>query len=237
MVIHEHSYKGMRLSSVIHRARLRNIIEVMRSLSLPPTATIADFGCSNGFFLSVLLDSIPEARSMELFGFDHSRELLVAAQSKDFPNAQFHYVDLNARPAEPHATFDVVTCFETLEHVGNMPNAMEKLLASCKTGGTIVISVPNEIGIPGLMKYVGRKVGRPKPYGAFFENQSELRYIWHLITGKSTATFRSTTAVSWGPHLGFDWRLVENYLSNSDSCEIVRRHNLVFGLIFVLRKG
>ena len=236
MVVHEKSYKGMRLSSMIHRARLRRLLEVVRSLSIPAAAKIADFGCSNGFFFAELRSSIPEARSMHLFGFDHSRELLEAARSRELQNAAFDYVDLNAEPAKSHPTFDVVTCFETLEHVGNIQNAIDRLLASCKRSGTIVISVPNEIGLPGLVKYVGRRVLRRKPYGSFFDDQSELQYVWYLISGRPITTFRNSDARGWGPHLGFDWRVVENYLIGSDSCQIAMKHNLFFGLVFVVRK-
>ncbi len=237
MFVHEQSYKGNRLSSMIHRARLSKILEVLRSLSLPAAGTIADFGCSNGFFFSALLQSMPEVRSMHLFGFDHSRELIASAKSKNLKNATFEYFDFNSAPIGPLRTFDVVTCFETLEHIGNIRNALDTLLVHCKDGGKIVLSVPNESGIPGLLKFLGRKVGRRKPYGYFFVNQSQLRYLWHLITGKSTAIFRNASADGYGPHLGFDWRIVENYLSTTETCELVMKHNLFFGFIFVVRKS
>ena len=209
----------------------------MRSLPLSPSDTIADFGCSNGFFFSVLLQSIPELRSMNLFGFDHSRELLAAAKARNLKNASFEYIDLNAVPGKSCRTFDIVTCFETLEHVGNIQRAIENLLASCASGGTIVLSVPNELGIPGLLKYVGRKVGRKNPYGNFFNNQSELRYVWHLIAGKPIAQFRSAEAEGWGPHLGFEWNVVENHLMTSHLCRITAKYNQFFGVILVVRKS
>lgn len=146
-----------------------------RSLSLPRTAAVADFGCSNGFFFAELLRALPEAGSLRLFGFDHSTELLAAARSRNIGNAVFDYVDLNAPPRarDRERLFDVVTCFETLEHVGNVHNAIDTLLAACRPGGALLISVPNEIGLPGLLKYAARKVLRRRPYEEFFRARAK----------------------------------------------------------------
>ena len=209
----------------------------MRSLSLPARAAVADFGCSNAFFFAELLRALPEAGSMRLFGFDHSTELLASARARNIDNAVFDYVDLNEPPRTRERLFDVVTCFETLEHVGNVPNAIETLLASCKAGGTLLISVPNELGLPGLLKYGARKVFRRRPYESFFREQSESRYVWRLLTGRSISVFRDPHADGWGPHLGFDWRVVLGHLNESPACRVLRVDSLVFGYILVARRA
>ena len=236
MFVHESSYKGLHPFSFFHRTRLRRVVETMRSLSLPARAAVADFGCSNAFFFAELLRSLPEAGSMRLFGFDHSTELLAAARSRNIDNAVFDYVDLNEPPRTRERLFDVVTCFETLEHVGNVRNAISTLLASCKAGGALLISVPNELGLPGLLKYSARKVFRRKPYEDFFREQSETRYLWHLLTGQSISVFRDPDADGWGPHLGFDWRLVLDHLNESNACRVLRVASLVFGYILFARR-
>ena len=236
MFVHESSYKGLHPFSFFHRTRLRRVVETMRSLSLPARAAVADFGCSNAFFFAELLRALPEAGSMRLFGFDHSTELLAAARSRNIGNAVFNYVDLNEPPRTRERLFDIVTCFETLEHVGNVRNAIETLLASCKAGGTLLISVPNELGLPGLLKYSARKVFRRKPYEDFFREQSEPRYVWHLLTGQSISVFRDPDADGWGPHLGFDWRVVLGHLNESNACRVLRVASLVFGYILVARR-
>ena len=235
--VHESSYKGIHPFSFFHRTRLRRVVETMRSLSLPARAAVADFGCSNAFFFSELLHALPEAGSMRLFGFDHSSELLAAARSRNLDNAVFDYVDLNEPPRTREHLFDVVTCFETLEHVGNVPNAIETLLAACKPGGALLISVPNELGLPGLLKYSARKVFRRRPYESFFREQSESRYVWRLLTGQSISVFRDPDADGWGPHLGFDWRVVLDHLNQSPACRVLRVDSLVFGYIIVARRA
>ena len=236
MFVHESSYKGLHPFSFFHRTRLRRVVETMRSLSLPASAAVADFGCSNAFFFAELLRALPEAGSMSLFGFDHSTALLAAARSRNINNAVFDYVNLNEPPRTRERLFDVVTCFETLEHVGNIRNAIDTLLAACKDGGTLLISVPNELGLPGLLKYSARKVFRRRPYENFFREQSEPRYVWHLVTGQAISVFRDPEADGWGPHLGFDWRVVLDHLNESQACRVLRVDSFVFGYIFVARK-
>ena len=236
MIIHESSYKGASLSSVVHRLRLQSIIRTIRSLSFPKDGQFADFGCSNGFLFEVLLNSIPDMRLMTIFGFDHSEELLEVARLRNLERAIFRYLDLNLPHPAFSAPFDLVTCFETLEHVGDTTNALKTLIAACKDGGTIVLSLPNETGIPGLIKYVGRRVLRRNPYGDFFDKRSELRYIWHLLVGKSIGMFRNPPAASWGPHLGFDWRSVDSHLRQNEICDITSRNSFFFGYIYVIKK-
>ena len=120
--------------------------------------------------------------------------------------------------------------------MGNVQNAIDTLLAACKPGGALLISVPNEIGLPGLLKYAARKVLRRRPYEDFFRGQSEARYVWRLLTGQSISAFRDPAADGWGPHLGFDWRVVLNHLNESNSCRIVRVDSLIFGYILVARR-
>ena len=236
MFVHEESYEGIRFSSVVHRARLAKILSLMRTLPFPLNGTIADFGCSNGFLFEVFRASIPEIRTMRMFGYDHSNELLDAARRKNIENTTFEHIDLNSTATKLGHRFDVVTCFETLEHVGSPVLTLNKLLESCKPNGTVVISVPREIGFAGLIKYLGRKLVRKNPYGDFFESRAELKYFWRLVVGKSIAEFRTPYAASWGPHLGFDWTIIKKYLDADRSWQIAELSSFFFGVIMVIRR-
>lgn len=118
-----------------------------------------------------------------------------------------------------------------------MANAIEKLLAACKPGGALLISAPNEVGLPGLLKYAARKVVRRRPYEGFFRGLSEARYVWALLTGRSITAFRDPAADGYGPHLGFDWRVVLDHLNRSQSCRVARVDSLIFGYVIVARKA
>lgn len=239
---HEESYKGPGLVSLLHRRRLSNLLKLFENIEIVKGGVLADFGCSNGYLLSVLQENFFQNSNYDFYGFDHSNELLELAKGKNLRNTKFHYINLNNIDDRWSNSFNIVLCLETLEHTGNYENALNTLYSSCKNGGTIIISVPNEKGIPGLFKYFGRKILRTNAYGNFFENQSEISYLTHLILNKSIDKFRDSDADGWGPHLGFDWKvfkntIVEKYLKTK-KLELIYTddHKLKFGYFYVLKK-
>lgn len=176
------------------------------------------------------------------YGFDHKEELLELGRKKNLMNTEFHLFDLNAVNPAYTGTFDVVTCFETLEHTGNYKNAFENLFLSCRSGGLLVMSIPNETGVPGILKFFGRKMKRYNVYGNFFEKKSEISYIMTLFLGGDIESFRDREATGWGPHLGFDYKKFESFLEKHyiswNRCALENRSNSIlnFNKIFIVRK-
>ena len=211
-VIHEKSYRGLGLPQLVHRSRLRRILRLVDDLDLPARGSLADVGCSNGFVLSQLKEHVLSGKDYALFGFDHSDELLRGARNKNIDGASFHRLDLNEINTSWRSRFDVITCFETLEHVGNYRHAMQNIVAMCRPHGMIVLSIPNERGVPGLLKYVARKLLRKEAYGEFFARQSEWDYVRRLLFNLPIDSFRNEGASGWGPHLGFDWKVFREHL-------------------------
>lgn len=209
------------------------------------SGSLADFGCSNGFIVSVLREKIFPDEKYELHGFDHSEKLLELAKSRGIPGAEFHFVDLNEADGLDdrwRGRFGIVTCFETIEHTGSFENAFETLYRACKTGGVILLSMPNEKGGPGLMKYLGRRVLQKRPYDDFFKDRSEYDYIRSLVMNKRLDEFRLPARAGWGPHLGFDWKVVRDFIENTYvethriDLLLKRRSFLNFNLFFAFRK-
>lgn len=241
-VVHEESYKGFGLAKIVHRNRLMKIKSLFEAFNILQNGVLADFGCSNGYILSIIQSQIINNASWKFYGFDHSEELLSQAKKKNLRNTEFVHFDLNTINKDYSDNFDIITCFETLEHTGNYRNALTNLYIACKIGGIILISIPNEKGLQGLLKYFARKIIRKKPYGDFFVTNSELKYIWHLITNKPIEVFRDAKATGWGPHLGFDYKLFENYLYENmiktEKCRILSQKNsfLNFNRLYVIEK-
>ena len=171
---HEESYEGPGLVSLLHRRRLSKLLKLFQEIEIEKGGVLADFGCSNGYLLSVLQENFFQDSTYNFFGSDHSNELLELAKVKNLPNTIFHYINLNNIGDRCNNSLNIVLCLETLEHTGNYENALDMLYSSCKIGGTIIISVPNENGIPGIFKYFGRNILRKNAYGNFFENQSAI---------------------------------------------------------------
>jgi SAM-dependent methyltransferase len=241
MWTHAASYKGFGPDKLIHRGRLGRIVKILKGLPLRPSGMWADFGCSDGFILEVVRNRVV-GEEWQLFGFDHSTAKLEEARKRVIPNTKFAVFDLNMRLTMSSNAFDVVTCFETIEHTGIYRNAFDNLVASTKEGGIIVVSVPREVGVPGIAKFVGRALIRRRPYRRFFENVSRFHYTVSLLTGRDIERFRDPSAKSWGPHLGFDYRNFEAYVMKNwlvtGCCALVSRELPFprFNVIYVFRK-
>lgn len=241
MWTHASSYTGLGPDKVIHRRRLAGILKILEGAGLGPSGRWADFGCSDGFILEVVRNHVV-GDGWQLFGFDHLTALLGEARKRNIAGAEFAVFDLTGPAPTVSNAFDVVTCFETIEHIGNYRSAFDNLVHAARAGGLIVVSVPREVGVPGIAKFVGRAVMRRQPYGNFFTGVSRLRYTAALLSGGDIERFRDPAVESWGPHLGFDYRNFEAYLTRqwvgTGRCELVRRDLPFprFNVIYVLRK-
>ena len=96
---------------------------------------LLDLGCSSGAFLQFL-----RGKSWNLFGIEMSAESAKQAQTKsgaeifvgDILDAQF--------PAE---SFDVITCFDVLEHLYEPRKIIERVTEWLRPGGIFYVLVPN----------------------------------------------------------------------------------------------
>lgn len=214
--LHENTYRMSYLGGAIHRLRLKKIIATLRGLGPVPGETWADFGCSSGFIIeTVMRDGGLSVR--HAVGFDYSWELLKIAKARGIENASFEYRDMNAPPPYDSNTgsFGLVTCFETLEHVADYQVAFQHLVEAARPGGFLFVTVPNETGLPGLLKFWGRLLTRRNPYGDFFKGNGPWPYIRALLTGSEIERFRRPSAKGYGPHLGFDFRRLVSYVDQA----------------------
>jgi SAM-dependent methyltransferase len=241
-VNHELSYRGVSLRAFLHRARLRAILSTLERAALGETGRVADFGCSNGFILSELRARRFPHPGWELWGFDHAPPYIEAARRRGIPGARFEPFDLDLPGDQPALAFELVLCLETLEHTGNYRNGLGKLARATRPGGYLLISVPNERGLPGVLKFFGRKVLMGKSYENFFRGKPQGPYVRALLSGADLETFRDPPRHGWGDHLGFDIARFESFLDEtllaSGSFELVlrRRPALGFGRLYMLRK-
>ena len=239
---HKESYKSLGIAAITHRSRLLGIICLIDDMKVVNRGKLADFGCSDGYIISLLQREVFLNKDWKFYGFDHSENLLSEARARNLPNAEFHFFQLNVFKSDRSNSFDIVTCFDTLEHTGNYKNAFVNLYSFCRTGGSIVVTIPDERGIPGLLEYVGRKTLRRNAYGNFYDGKSELKYVWSLILNRPIDVFRYPSAEGWGPHLGFDYKPFEDFLQEKflkkRKLEITYQGNptLNFSRLYLFRK-
>jgi SAM-dependent methyltransferase len=187
-------------------------------------ASIADVGCSNGYVTNL----ISEVCSGDVFGFDYLPEYIDQAQAR-YPHVRFRRADLNREVRWPQ-TFELVCCFETLEHAGDLTAALRNLAAAVQDGGTLIVSVPVETGIWGLAKFVAKTM-KGYPFDEIAVGRG--RYLQALLTGEDLSRFRGDR-YAWGTHFGFDWRALEKRIGQQ--WHVVKAYTSYGTRIIVARK-
>ncbi len=123
-----HAINPLRLAYVRDRTALRG-------------ARTLDVGCGGG-----LLSEALAAEGAEVTGIDLAAENIEAARAHAAAaGVQVHYecVDVAAVAAAQRARFDVVICFELLEHVPEPEAVVAACAAALKPGGTALFSTIN----------------------------------------------------------------------------------------------
>lgn len=203
MAAYDHSltYRSLAFRNVPHRLRRRHILSTVSKLKLPSGLRYADFGCSNGYLTNMVAHQIQAGR---IAGFDHTDENLAVARTRH-PHIDFRYIDLNTRSA-PEETFEFITCFETLEHVGDPDAALDNLLSRLAPGGQLLASVPIEVGPTGLTKFLTKVLFYRYSLDELTSDPSiKRKYFLTLMTGGRLGRFRRQKP-GWGTHFGFDYR-------------------------------
>jgi SAM-dependent methyltransferase len=119
-----------RLIDRFHRVVLGKIGELAPSSFL-------DAGCGEGFVAELLLEQLP---GLSLTGFDFNPEAVAIARAK-VPNATFETASIFQIPYA-NDSFDVVGCFEVLEHQSDPDSALKELARVARRA--VVMSVPHE---------------------------------------------------------------------------------------------
>jgi len=208
---HSLIYKDRSIKNWPHRQRLKEIQSVIHKESLNEieNLTYADIGCGTGYLTEIVANLLHPS---EVYGFDHYTEHLEIARS-NYPSYQFEILNLN-EPSDIRR-FDFVTCFETLEHVGNAYTAIDNLLNATKSGGTLLITLPIEIGPVGTFKFLAKTLIYKYKLDELLGGGTQLynKYLLSLITYKDMSKFRDQRS-GWGTHFGFDYRRIDEYLES-----------------------
>lgn len=104
-----------------------------RIRALKPKGSLIDIGCAYGSFLTIA------RKFYDVSGCDISGHALESAKKK-LPGVPF--VESDLQELELEAAYDVVTCFDVLEHIPALQTAMERLKRLMKPDGIVVIAVP-----------------------------------------------------------------------------------------------
>jgi SAM-dependent methyltransferase len=104
-------------------------------LNLKTGGALLDIGCSSGAFLRAL-----KGPAWQLHGVDTSAE--EARKARTSTGAEVFAGDPLEAPYQPES-FDVITCFHTLEHVYEPLELLRKIFTWLRPGGILYLILPN----------------------------------------------------------------------------------------------
>jgi len=120
-----------------HRFAYLYAIEVAKRL--PSHASILDIGCGDGYGSAMLAEQLNSC----VVGFDHDAETIQAARAQHGAMVGFERGDALRLPF--HHEFDMVTCFQMIEHVADGGEVLAGIAHALKPGGVLVLTTPNRV--------------------------------------------------------------------------------------------
>lgn len=194
---------GGGLRSWYHVARFewaRNLI-----LGLPDGLQVIELGCYDARTLDYFGERVAGYVGIDSndVALDRARRRFAGRSNVEF----FHSESPSDLECFADGQFDLAIVLETLEHLRpeHVPDYLDQLARV--TRGTLLVSVPNEMGPVFLVKFVAKLLlyGDVQPY-----RPSELL----------AATLRRATLVDRDGHKGFDYRtIIEEIGARFDLCE------------------
>lgn len=166
--------------------------------------TILDFGCGTGEILEVFYRN--RYKPKYYLGLD-IRQKTINENTEKFKKldfAEFKQVDLCQDELDLGRTFDIITCFEVIEHIGhaNIYKFLDNIFYHCNEDTTIYLSTPNYDPKVGAAK--NHTLGPEKEIGEWdhFELQEKLSEFF--IIEKKYGTFASIRDYKEDLH---DWQI------------------------------
>ncbi|MDN5302825.1 MAG: hypothetical protein PWQ60_2339, partial [Thermoanaerobacteraceae bacterium] len=115
--------------------------------AIPENSTVLDVGCSNGYLGEWLIKN----KNCQVYGIDIDREAVEYVRERgyyrDIFNLDLDYPEKTKEEFERFAKieeiYDFVICADVLEHLKNPTEALEFVVSKLKSGGQVLISIPN----------------------------------------------------------------------------------------------
>jgi SAM-dependent methyltransferase len=158
------------------------------------SGALLDLGCSSGSFLTSL-----RSKSWELYGIEMSEDCAKNAVTRS--GARVFVGDILEAPFQPQV-FDVITCFDVLEHLYEPRRVMARVREWLKPGGIFYVLVPNIYSAEARM------------FGSYWHGLELPRHLFHYSPASleflaGTAGLKQVSLETWrNPAVGTSLRYV-----------------------------
>jgi SAM-dependent methyltransferase len=136
------------------RARNRLVVSTLRR-HFPDARSLLELGCGTGFVLEALRAAFPDWR---LVGSELYEEGLGVARARLGGGVELVQADARSLPFRDE--FDVVGAFDVLEHVEEDADVLREMWLAARSGGGIVVLVPQHPRLWSAMDDVAHHVRR-----------------------------------------------------------------------------
>lgn len=145
-----------------HRARYKFALNYIGQLG------IADIACGLGYGCRIL----KEGGAKAVVGIDSCPESIAYARSTHQPmGVKFEVADATNTPL-PDSSVDIITSFETIEHVPDTLGLLTEFARILKPGGKLIVSSPNDWGLTEYHCHTWTPFEFMAEIAAFFEIES-----------------------------------------------------------------
>lgn len=116
------------LLNLLYKLRMLGIIREIKRL-VPHKGRILDWGAGDGSLLKLLEKEAFCCWGIDIYSADPNEKNLINTTIEEIPL--------------PNNFFDAITCFHVFEHIYNPLASLKKAFSLLKTGGIIIVEVPN----------------------------------------------------------------------------------------------
>lgn len=150
--------------------------------------SVLDVASGEGYGTSLL-----GATAAQVIGIDYNQRAVAHAQSKySSSTVSFVHSNLfNAFNVLHGATFDVVCCFQTLEHVMDHDRFLKALSSVTKPGGTIIVSTPNKDIFPSFNPYHVHELGYQEMQDLFVRHFNNVQ-LYGVLGDDTVLSYRTS---------------------------------------------
>lgn len=202
-----------RLVAWSHARRFATALTMTREFS---GKRILDYGSGDGTFLALaMMAGSPPGAAV---GAELLEEVVKDCRTRYAAEPRMSFVQVTALDSPDHTgRYDAVFCMEVLEHVFDWEPELARMARLLTPGGTLVVSVPVETGIPVVLKQVVRTLAGWRKIGHY---PGTTGYSWRelasaVFAGPTQHVTRPVFDFGDGPchdHKGFNWRVLHERL-------------------------